>query len=164
VCCCQTQHNHLSHLQGGCRRWSPGAQLTCPSRGRNSLVAQNTTGALFSEQSTVMGRKWLWCWMQVRGSASSCCRSLCISSTQQLHLPPKHTAPAATSLRPAVPLFPAATGDIVREATGNLRPALDAANNWHQWEPPVLMLRLSQHLVSKQQGAQGGRAAAAATT
>jgi hypothetical protein len=51
-----------------------------------------------------------------------------------------------------VPLFPASTGDIVGEAAGKLRPALDAANNWQPWQAPAMMQQLAQHLVSKQQG------------
>jgi hypothetical protein len=45
-------------------------------------------------------------------------------------------------------LFPAATGDIVREVAGKLRPALEAANNWQQWQPPAMVKRLAEHLVS----------------
>jgi hypothetical protein len=61
-----------------------------------------------------------------------------------------------------VPLLPAATGDIVRETGGNLRPALDTGNDWQQWQPPAIVQRLAQHLVNTQQGGIGGGGSAAA--
>jgi hypothetical protein len=70
----------------------PGAQWTCPSRGRCSSVAQSTTGALCLVQSTAIG--WsplLWCWMQVQAALLR----LVHQDADQQHLAyallPKHT-------------------------------------------------------------------------